>query len=104
MVLKFNDFYLFCPNKPVNSVKEIRFQKYDPGYAFEGKSINSGMKIRFWPKKSDPGLCTSNEGRFLIVYFMNILDNFKSILFCFNTFGVRRTKDVLDSENQPGSG
>ena len=42
--------------------------------------------------------------RFLKVYFMNILDNFKSILFCFHTFGVRRTIDVLDSENQPGSG
>ena len=35
---------------------------------------------------------------------MNILDNIKSLLFCFHTFGVRRTIDVLDSENQPGSG
>ena len=35
---------------------------------------------------------------------MNILDKFKSLLFCFHTFGVRRTIDVLDSENQPGSG
>ena len=35
---------------------------------------------------------------------MNILDKFKSILFCFHTFGVRSTIDVLDSENQPGSG
>ena len=35
---------------------------------------------------------------------MNILDNFKSLFFCFHTFGVRRTIDVLDSENQPGSG
>ena len=35
---------------------------------------------------------------------MNILDNFKSILFCFHTFGVRRSIDVLDSEKQPGSG
>ena len=25
-------------------------------------------------------------------------------LICFHTFGVRRTIDVLDSENQPGSG
>ena len=55
-------------------------------------------------KKPDPGLCTSNEGRFLKVYWMNILDNIKSLLFCFHTFGVRRTIDVLDSENQPGSG
>ena len=37
-------------------------------------------------------------------YVMNILDNFESLLFCFHTFGVRRTIDVLDSENQPGSG
>ena len=35
---------------------------------------------------------------------MNILDNIESLLFCFHTFGVRRTIDVLDSENQPGSG
>ena len=34
----------------------------------------------------------------------NILDNFKSLLFCFHTFGVRRTIDVVDSENQPGPG
>ena len=27
-------------------------------------------------KKTDPGLCTSNEGIFLKVYFINILDNF----------------------------
>ena len=35
---------------------------------------------------------------------MNILDNIKSLLFYFHTFGVRRTIYVLDSENQPGSG
>ena len=36
---------------------------------------------------------------------MHVLDNFnKSLLFCFHTFGVRRTIDALDSENQPGSG
>ena len=29
---------------------------------------------------------------------MNILDNIKSLLFCFHTFGVRRTIDVLESE------
>ena len=34
---------------------------------------------------------------------MNILDNFKRLLFCFHTFGVRHTIDVLDSENQPES-
>ena len=62
------------------------------------------MRIRFWPKTPDPGLSTSNEGRFLKVFKANILDNFKSLLFCFHTFGVRRTIDVLDSENQPGSG
>ena len=35
---------------------------------------------------------------------MNILDDFKSLIFYFHTFSVRRTIDVLDSENQPGSG
>ena len=57
------------------------------------------MRIRFLPKKNpDPGLCTSQEGIFLKVYRMNILDHCKSPLFCFQTFGVRRTIDVLDSE------
>ena len=46
----------------------------------------------------NPGLCTLNEGRFLKVYKTNILDNFKTLLFCFHTFGVRRSIDVLDSE------
>ena len=35
---------------------------------------------------------------------MNILDNIKGHPFCFLTFGVRRSIDVLDSKNQPGSG
>ena len=55
-------------------------------------------------KKPDPGLCPSNEGRFLKVYIIIILDNFDSFLLCFHTFGTRRTINVLYSENQPGSG
>ena len=35
---------------------------------------------------------------------MNILDNFKAFFLVFILLGVRRTIDVLDSENQPGSG
>ena len=35
---------------------------------------------------------------------MNILDNIKSLLFCFHTSDVRRTIYDLYSENQPGSG
>ena len=57
-----------------------------------------GMRIRVWQNK--PGLCSSSEG----VYYKNILDSFKSLLFCFHTYGVRRTIAVLDSENQPRSG
>ena len=53
--------------------------------------------------KPDQGLCPSNEGSFLKGFQANILENFKSHLFCFHTFGVRRTIYVLDSENQPGS-
>ena len=34
---------------------------------------------------------------------MNVLDNFKGLLFCHN-FGVRQSIDVLDPDNQPGSG
>ena len=40
----------------------------------------------------------------LIIYWKYIFDNFKSLLVCFNTFGVRHPIFVLDSENQPGSG
>ena len=46
-------------------------------------------------KKPDPGLCTSNEGRIIKALKANILDNFKSLLSCFHTFGGRRTIDVL---------
>ena len=34
-------------------------------------------------KKPDPGLYTSNDGRFLKVYCMNFLDNLKACLFVF---------------------
>ena len=34
---------------------------------------------------------------------MNVLDNFKSFLFSFLIFDVRRSIDVLDPKNQPGS-
>jgi len=66
--------------------------------------IKQEWESGFGKKKTDPGLYTSNKGRFLKVYRMNILDNLNSLLFCFHTYGVRRTIDVLDSENQPGSG
>ena len=52
---------------------------------------------------SDPGLCTSKEGRLLNFYEMTVLDNFKRFPFIFHTFCVRRYIDVLDPENQPGS-
>ena len=55
-------------------------------------------------KKTDPELCSSNEERFLKFLSMNFLDNFKSLYFCLNTFGLRRSIDALDSDNQPGSG
>ena len=35
---------------------------------------------------------------------MNFFDDFKSLLFCFHTFGLIRSIDVLNPENQPGSG
>ena len=39
--------------------------------------FQAGMRTRFWP-----GLCTSDEGRFSKVFQANILDSFKSHLFC----------------------
>ena len=53
-------------------------------------------------KKPDPGLCTSNDGRFLKGYKIIIFDNYENLLFCFHTFGARRNIDVLDPENQSG--
>ena len=37
-------------------------------------------------KKTDPGLCTSNEGRFKKKFKANILDQLKSLLFLFQYF------------------
>ena len=63
-----------------------------------------GMRIRFGKIKPDPGLYTSNEGRFLKSQSNNILDNVKSLFLVFILFGGRRTIEILDSENQPRSG
>ena len=43
------------------------------------------------------GFCIPNEVRFLKFYKMNILDNFKSLLCSFHTFGLRSSIDVLCS-------
>ena len=48
----------------------------------------------------DPGRCTSNKGESKKFYSLNILDNFKNLLFCCHTFGVGRSIDVLDSEKK----
>ena len=59
------------------------------------------LRIRFWPKKNGSGALYLKRRENFKVFQANILDNFKPHLFCLHTFGVR---DVLDSENQPGSG
>ena len=91
--------YLFAPAARLQDWHEKKARKFK-------KPIKSRKKYQGWGsgfgQKPDPGLCTSKEGRFLKVLKPNILDNFKSLLFCFHTLGVRRTIDVLDSENQPG--
>ena len=61
------------------------------------------MRIRFWPKNRIRGSVPQTKGYFY-KSFKQILDNFKNHPFCFRTVGVRRTIDVLDPENQPGSG
>ena len=53
-------------------------------------NLNQGWGSGFG-KISDPGLCTPNDRRYLKYYWMKILDNFASLLFCFHTFGVRRS-------------
>jgi len=54
--------------------------------------------IRFWPKTGS-GAQYLERKEILKFYLMNILD--RSM---FSTFGVRCSIDVIDSENQPGSG
>ena len=63
------------------------------------------MRIRFGQKPGSGALYLKRNERFFFkVYKINILRNLKSLLLRFHTFVVRRTRDVLDSENQPGSG
>ena len=44
------------------------------------------------------GFVPQTEGDLKNFYQINILDNFKSFLFCFHIFVVRRSIDVLDLE------
>ena len=67
-------------------------------------TFNQGFGSGFGPKKTNPVLCTSNGEIFLKYYQMNGLDNFKSLLFCVHTFGTSHSIDVLEPENQTGSG
>ena len=60
------------------------------------------VKIRFWPKirirHSVP------RAIFKILLNESFFDHLRVRLFCFHTFGVRRSIDILDPENQSGSG
>ena len=56
--------------------------------------LRAGMWIWFWQKRRE-------IFKFLLKEFLIIS---KAVLFCFHTFGVRRSIDVLDLENQSGSG
>ena len=60
-------------------------------YGTKSIVINNQLKIR--------DLCDENPQK-----SKDCLDNFKSLLFCFHTLGVRRSIAVLDLENQSGSG
>ena len=55
-----------------------------------------GFGSGFWPNL-DPGLCTSDGGRFFKFNRINILANLKSRLFCFHILGVRRPLKALES-------
>ena len=50
----------------------------------EKKTLKNTYHHNQGSKKPDPGLCTSNKGRFLKVYELTILN---SLNFCFYTFG-----------------
>ena len=63
-----------------------------PGFfsQYFGSDFFSGMRIRFWQKKMIRRAVPQKKGDILKFYGMNILDNFKGLLFCCHTFGVRR--------------
>ena len=61
------------------------------------------MRIRSWPKKRIRGYVPKTKEDFW-KSLKQKLDKLKSLRSCFHTFAVRRTIDVLDLENQPGSG
>ena len=63
-----------------------------------------GSRFYFDQIRTQGSVTRSNEGIFSKFYGVNILDNFICLLFCSHTFGIRRLVDVLDPENQPGSG
>ena len=43
----------------------------------QGRHLQPGFGSGYW-QNSDPGLCSSNEGRFSKFHRMDILDNFES--------------------------
>ena len=68
------------------------FQQYHHRYCLKNVFFSQrsdpeleGFGSGFWPK-ADTRLCTPNKGRFFKILRMNILDNFKSLLFCFPYF------------------
>ena len=69
-------------------------------YQFHVTAYNIILCKTSWKR----GLRTSDEGTFFCYIWKNLFDDFKRLFFCFHTFGVRRSIDVLDPENQPGSG
>ena len=72
---------------------------------FEEFSKKTGVQagVRIWLLvKKNPGHVPRTEGdnKNSIVW----ISNFKSLFYCFHTFGVRRSIDVKNPENQLGSG
>ena len=61
-------------------------------------------QIQFYAKKNGSGALYLDRRVIFEFYWINISDNVNSILFCFHTFGGIHSIDVIDQENQPGSG
>ena len=71
-------------------LSDSQFKNYDEFY-FDVESQVRGFGSGFWPITRIQG--SVPRGVFLKLYWINILNNFKSILFCFHNF-------LLDPENQ----
>ena len=84
-------FFLMCQEQFYLEAMLLIIQNYTL-HTWQGWGSGFGQK-------TGSGALYLKRREVLKVHWMNILDDSQSLLFWFHTFYVRRTIDVLDSEN-----